>query len=88
MDWTNPRVSESVEEEEAKMSRLVFCFSTRMSKRVTNAQRETALGGEASDGKRPKVTNPNEEAHKSPTVTNVDSPDPAFDAQPDLEGAP
>ena len=70
------------------MSGLVFSFSTRMSKIATSAQRETAPDADASDKNGPKVTNPNEEAHKSPTVIIVDSPDPASDAQPDLKGAP
>ena len=37
MDWTNPGVSESIEEEEVEMSGLVSGFSTRMRKREASA---------------------------------------------------
>ena len=59
-----------------------------MHKQAASAQGETALSVEASSGKRPKLTGPNEKAQKSSVVINVDSPDRAFDAQLALEGAP
>ena len=37
MDWTNPGISESDEEEEAEMFGLVFCFAVRMHKLAVNA---------------------------------------------------
>ena len=37
VDWTNPGISESNEEEEAEMSSLVFCFPARMCKLAVNA---------------------------------------------------
>ena len=37
MDWTNPAVSESVEERETEMSSLVAGFAMRMHKRADNA---------------------------------------------------
>ena len=80
MDWTNSRVRESTKEEEAAMLGLVSDFSARMHKQATSAQGETALSVEASSGKRPKLTGPNEKAQKSSVVINVDSPDRAFDA--------
>ena len=87
MDWTNPRVSESVEEEEAVMSGLVSGFVERMRKRGASAQGEIALGYELPCGKHSKLSDPDEEAQKSSTVINVDSIDRAFDAQSTLEGA-
>ena len=87
MDWTNPRVGESVEEEEPEMSSLVSSFSARMRKQAAR-EGETPPSAEASGGKRPKLTGPNEEAQKSPEVINVDSLDRAFVAQSSLEGGP
>ena len=55
-------VSESIEEEEAEMSGLAFGFATRMRKRAASGQGETTLGVEASSGKHPKLTGPDEEA--------------------------
>ena len=75
VDWTNSGVSESAEEEEAKMSSLVSGFSTRMCKRAASAHGETAPSFEVPKEKRPKLSGPNEEAQKSLTVINVDSPD-------------
>ena len=46
MDWMNPRVSESAEEEEAEMSGLVSGFIARKCKRAASAQGETAPGFE------------------------------------------
>ena len=43
---------------------------------------------EVPGGKSPKLTNPDEEAHKSSTVLNVDSLDRASEAQLTLEVAP
>ena len=43
VDWTNPGVSESVEEEEAEMSGLVSSFSARIRKQVASTQGETTL---------------------------------------------
>ena len=80
MDWMNPEVSESIEEEEVKMLGLVSSFATRMRKRATSTQGDIALGAEASGGKRPKLTGPDEEALRIPPVINVDSLDRAFDA--------
>ena len=37
VDWTNPVVSQSIEEKEAKMSGLITRFAMRMPKRVANA---------------------------------------------------
>ena len=48
----------------------------------------TAPVAEVLGGKRQKLNDPDEEAHKSSTVINMDSPDRASDAQPALEGAP
>ena len=62
VDWTNPRVSESTEEEKAEMSVLVFNFSSRICKRVSSAQGLIAPGTEVPSGKRPKLTSPDEEA--------------------------
>ena len=44
------------------MSSLVFGFFARMHKRVASAQGETAPSGEASGGKRLKLTSLDEEA--------------------------
>ena len=97
VDWTNPGISESAEEEEAEMSGLVSSFAVMMCKRVASAQGETALGAKTSGDKRlkltdldekaQKMTGLDEEAQRSPSVINVDSLDIAFDAQPDLKGA-
>ena len=62
MDWTNPRVSESTEEEEAKMSGLVSDFAVRMCKRAASAQGLIAPDTEVPSGKRPKLTGLDEEA--------------------------
>ena len=75
MDWTNPRVRKLAEEEEVEMSGLVSGFVARMRKRAASAQGETSLGSEVLGGKRPKLSSPNKEAQKSPTVINVDSSD-------------
>ena len=88
MDWTNPRISESAEEEEAKMFGLVSSFSTKMRKRAARAQGETNLNTEASGGKRPQLIGLDEEAQKSLTVINVDSLERAFNAQSALEDTP
>ena len=63
-------------------------FFANMHKIAASAQGETTPGFEVLGGKRPKLSDPSEEAHKSPTVINVDSPDRAFDAQLALEGPP
>ena len=44
------------------MSGLASGFSTRMRKRATSGQGETTPGVEASGGKHPKLTGPDEEA--------------------------
>ena len=75
MDWTNPGVSESAEEEEAKMFGLVSDFAARMRKRVASAQGVTAPDVEVLGRKGPKLTGLDEEAQKSPTVINMDSLD-------------
>ena len=64
MDWTNPGVSESTEEEEAEMSSLVSCFSERMRKQAASSPGVTASasGTEVPNGKHPKLTSPDEEA--------------------------
>ena len=80
MEWTNLGVSESTEEEEGEMSGLISCFAARMRKRATNAQGLTAPSAEVTGGKHLKLTDLDEEAHKSPTVINVDSPDQASNA--------
>ena len=62
VDWTNPRVSELAEEEEAKMSSLVYDFSMTMHKRAANAQGETAPISEVLGRNHPKLSGPSEEA--------------------------
>ena len=88
MDWTNPRISESAEEEEAKMFGLVSSFATKMRKRAARAQGETNPSTEASGGKHPQLIGLDEEAQKSLTVINVDSLERAFNAQSALEDTP
>ena len=88
MGWTNLGVSKSVEEEEAEMSSLVSGFATRMHKQEATAKGETTLGAEVPGKKRPKLTDPDEEAQKSLTIINMDSLDRAFDAYLTLEGTP
>ena len=58
----NSGVSKSVEEEEAKMSCLVYGFTSRMHKLVASAQGLTAPGTKVPGRKRPKLAGPNEEA--------------------------
>ena len=87
VDWTNPGVSESDEEEKTEMSGLVSGFAVWMRKRAASAQVD-APSSEVQVGKRPKLLGPNEKAHKSLAVITVDSPDRAVDAQLALEGAP
>ena len=41
MDWTDPTISESIEEREVEMFGLLTGFATRMCKRAINAQEET-----------------------------------------------
>ena len=53
MEWTNPRVSKSAEEEKVEMSSLVSGFSARMQKRAANAQGETVPSFEVPGGKHP-----------------------------------
>ena len=80
VNWTNLGVSESTKEEEAEMSGLVSGFTARMRKRAASAHGETALGAGVPGEKRPKLTDLDEEAQKSLTIINMDSPDRAFDA--------
>ena len=87
MDRTNLGVRESAKEEEVKMSGLIFDFAVRMRKNESSAQGLIAPGFEVPGGKRIMLTGLNEEAQKSPTVINVDSPDKAFNAQSNLEGS-
>ena len=79
VEWTNSGVSKSTEKEEAEMSGLVSSFAARMSKQAASAQGETAPSFEAPGRKHPKLSGPDEEAQKSPTIINVDSLDRAFD---------
>ena len=88
MDWTNPRVSESAEEEEAEMSCLVLGFDARMRKQEASAQGLAAPSDEVLGGKHPKLADPDEEAEKNPAVINMDSPNRASDAQPDWRVSP
>ena len=62
MDWTNPRVSESTEEEAAEMSSLVSGFAARIRKQAASAQGVTTPDTEVPDGKLPKLIGPDEEA--------------------------
>ena len=62
MDWTNPGVSESDEEEKAEMSGLVFGFATRMRKQAASTQGLTAPNIEVPGEKCLKLTGPDEEA--------------------------
>ena len=59
---------------------LVSGFAMRMSKQVASAQGEDAPSSEVPGGKSPKLSDPNEEAQKSPTIISVDSLDQAFNA--------
>ena len=88
VDWMNPRVSELDEEEEAEMTSLVSSFPGRIRKRAASAQGVTAFDAELHGVKLLKLTCPDEEAQKSPTIINMDSPGRAFDTQLALEGAP
>ena len=62
MDWTNPKVSESSEEEEAEMSALVSDFAVRMRKRAASAQGSTTPSTKVPSRKCPKLNGPDEEA--------------------------
>ena len=67
------------------MSKLIVGFVIWMLKRATGS------GGEStsiSDGKRSKRSSRDKEAQKDWAIISVDSPDPAFNDQPVLEGAP
>ena len=65
LDWTNPGVSESGEEEEViEMFGLVSSFAARIRKRAARAQGLTALGIEVPRGKRLKLTHLDEEAER------------------------
>ena len=78
----NPGVSESAKEEEAEMSGLVSGFASRMRKRAASTQGEIAPNFEVSSRKRLKLSGPDEEVEKSPTVINMDSLDRTLGAQP------
>ena len=67
--------------------KLIIGFAARMRKRATSAQEEVIPGFEVSGKKRPKLSDPDEEAQKSLAVITVDSPERAPDALPTLEGA-
>ena len=56
---------------------FVSSFVKRMRKRVVSTQGGTAPDSEVPGGKHSKPSGPNEEAYKSPTVSNVDSPNRA-----------
>ena len=75
VDWLDPTASGPTEEREEDMSSLAVGFAARMRKRATSAQGETTLGFEVSSEKRPKWYGLDEEAHKSPTLITVDSPE-------------
>ena len=51
-----------------------------MQKRAVKDQGKAAPSFEVPDGKRPKLSDPDEEAENSPTVINVDSLNRAFGA--------
>ena len=70
------------------MSGLVYGFSARMRKPAASAQGEIVPSFEVPSGKRPKLFDLDEEAEKSPTVINVESPNRAFGAELALEDAP
>ena len=74
MNWTNPGVSKSAKKEEVEIAGLISGFSARMRKRAASTKGETAPSYEAPSGKRPKLSGLDEQAQKSPTVINVDSP--------------
>ena len=83
----DPISSDPIEEREDDMSSLAAGFAMRMCKWAANAYEETILGFEVSGGKSSRRSDSNEEAHKSPGVITMDSPERAFDALPALEGA-
>ena len=87
MDWVDPISSEPAKEREGDMSSVATGFVMRMRKWATSAQGETTPGSEVSGNKRPKRSDPNEEAQKSPTIITVDSPKRASDVVSALEGA-
>ena len=86
MDWVDPISSELVEEREGDMSSLAYGFSAHMCKRVASPQRETTPCSEASEGKSPKRSGLDEEAHKGLKIIVVDSLERAFNTLPEFEG--
>ena len=58
----NPGVSDSVEEEEAEISSLVYGFGATKRNRAASAQGEIATGSEVLGRKHPKLSGPSEEA--------------------------
>ena len=65
------------------MSRLAIGFVVRMGKQATGFKGETTP---IFDGKLPKLSSPNEEAHKDWAIISVDSTDRASNYQPISEG--
>ena len=80
MDWTDPTVSELVEEREAKMSSIAARFAVQMRKQATNAQGKATPGSEGPNNKDSRQSGLEEEAQKNLAVIVVDSPEQALDS--------
>ena len=85
MDWTDPIASKPIEEWEDDMSSLAAAFVAWMLKQSLRGRLPLTLKYQAA--KSHKWSGPNEEAHNSPSVINVDSSECALDALLALEVA-
>ena len=87
LDRTNPAVSQSAEEIEAKMSGLFVRFATRMHKRAANTQERTTPDLEVPGDKRLRPSRFEEEVQADPVMITMDSPEQVLEAPSTVQDA-